>query len=579
MPIAAEHREFFVRVDGEVVPRTHQLMRVRVNLHMQRIPSAQLVYLDGAAATGAFPLSDSAIFAPGKSVEILAGALDEPTPLFHGVVVARRLKISDRASSQVTIECRHRAVRMTLNRNSACFIEATDSAVIRALCEAHGVEVEVEETTFEHPHLVQYRCTDWDFLLARAEANGLLIDASGETLAIRAPEFGGAPVCELIYGATLVELDATMDARTQHQTVQSVSWDPAQQEPFVVEADDPGLRDPGGVDPATLAAALGVELRTLHHSSLDPEEAQAWADAQWLRAQMNRITGQARCHGIGSVGLGDTVSLQGVGAWLNGPAFVTGVLHTFDTKRGWTTHIQLGGLESPLAEPSAGFSVTQAGGLLAGVNGLQIGVVLSNEDPDGEHRVLVRLPLVGEGAGGAEDGVWARVAVLDAGPERGYFFRPEIGDEVILGFLDDDPRHAVILGMLHSSNRPPHLKGTDDNHEKGYRSREGLALGFNEETRTITIATPKQNAITLSEEEEGITLADQNGNAITMHQDGIVITSASALTLKASSPIELASDADVVVKAGGAFKAEGTSGASLTSTATTVIKGGMVEIN
>ena len=71
----------------------------------------------------------------------------------------------------------------------------------------------------------------------------------------------------------------------------------------------------------------------------------------------------------------------------------------------------------------------------------------SNEDPDGEHRVRVKLPLVNN----ADDGVWARVASLDAGNDRGFFFRPEIGDEVVVGFFDDDPRRPVMLGMLHSS--------------------------------------------------------------------------------------------------------------------------------
>ena len=46
------------------------------------------------------------------------------------------------------------------------------------------------------------------------------------------------------------------------------------------------------------------------------------------------------------------------------------------------------------------------------------------------------------------------LATLDAGKERGTFFRPEIGDEVVVGFLNDDPRHPVILGMCHSSAKP-----------------------------------------------------------------------------------------------------------------------------
>ena len=69
-------------------------------------------------------------------------------------------------------------------------------------------------------------------------------------------------------------------------------------------------------------------------------------------------------------------------------------------------------------------------------------------------------------------------ASLDAGDDRGFFFRPEIGDEVVVGFLDDDPRRAVILGMLHSSAKAAPLAGSDDNHEKVYQSRSKMKLSL-----------------------------------------------------------------------------------------------------
>ena len=118
----------------------------------------------------------------------------------------------------------------------------------------------------------------------------------------------------------------------------------------------------------------------------------------------------------------------------------------FDTVQGWKTHLQFGGIAPDAGLRSACRSIAPPQ-LLAPVAGLQAGVVTDNEDPAGEFRVRVRLPLVNDG----DDGVWARVASLDAGAERGFFFRPEIGDEVLLGFLDDDPRQPVLLGMLHSS--------------------------------------------------------------------------------------------------------------------------------
>jgi uncharacterized protein involved in type VI secretion and phage assembly len=140
------------------------------------------------------------------------------------------------------------------------------------------------------------------------------------------------------------------------------------------------------------------------------------------------------------------------------------------------------------------------------VSGLQIGVVVSNEDPDGEHRVRVKMPTVNND----DEGTWARVASLDAGNKRGFFFRPEIDDEVIIGFLNDDPRHAVILGMLHSSAKPAPLDGKDDNHEKVYQSRSEMKWYLNDERKIMTFETPAGNKISLDEDGTKIHIEDQN---------------------------------------------------------------------
>jgi len=201
--------------------------------------------------------------------------------------------------------------------------------------------------------------------------------------------------------------------------------------------------------------------------------------------------------------------------------------------------------------------------------------VTSNEDPEGEDRVRVRLPLDDAEA----DGVWARVAVPDAGSDRGCFFRPEIGDEVLLGFLDDDPRRAVILGMLHSSAHPAPLKGSDDNHAKVWQTRSKMKIAVHDDTKVLSLETPAGNKVTLSEADKTVSLADQNGNTLSMTPDGIAIESAKALTLKAGTDMNLESTLAWGAKGGTDLKVEGIRSAELSSTATASLKGGMVQIN
>ena len=558
LPIPAAHREFTVKMNGQPVGREHHLAGVCVTKAVNRISAARLVYLDGSAAASDFPLSNTATFVPGAEVEILAGSGDNPVSLFKGIVVRQGIKVRDHAASQLIVECRHKAAKLAVGAKNAFFFAQTDSDIISELLGAAGVSSDIEATAVSHAQQVQFRSSDWDFLLTRAEANGKLVFTNDDRVVVRAPRLSGQPACTLLFGATILELDAEIDARSQYSAVKSLTWDPAQQALLEREAADPRIAGPGNLSTGDLAGVAGLPSFELRHAALAEDEAQAWADAQWMKSKLSKVNGRAKCEGIATVNPGDLVELAGVGQRYSGTVFITGVRQDFDTVQGWKTHLQFGSVDKWSAQERA-VSPPKAGALLPAVNGLQIGKVTSNEDPDGEHRVRVRLPLVNDQA----DGVWARVASLDAGDQRGFFFRPEIGDEVVVGFLEDDPRRAVILGMLHSSAKAAPLQGSDDNHEKEYRSRSGMRLYFNDDKKIALIETPAGNRLTLSEQDKGVKLEDQNGNSIALTPDGIKIESRKAVELKAGTELKLT----------------GQAGAELSSSSACKVQGSVVQIN
>lgn len=569
LPIAAEHREFTVKVGGQAMPREHQLVAVSVNATVNRISTAKLVYIDGAAASGQFPLSDSDLLKPGQSVEILAGPGNDPVSLFTGVVVRQGVRVRDSAASQLVVECRHAAMKLSIGERSSDYFDQSDSEIIEALLDAAGVGKDVEATTVKHKQLLQYHATDWDFLLARARANGQLVWCEGDKVVVRKPAISGATACTLQYGATLLEFEGEIDARLQHPAVKGASWDPAGQELVEVEAASPSFTPPGNLSSDDLAAVADRAL-DVRHPALSEAEAQAWVDGLALYRRLDQVSGRGKCEGIASLRPGVVVELAGLGRRFNGKALVTGARHEYSLIQGWKTHVQFGGVE--LDPPVAGSS---GNSLLPKVSGLQVGVVTSNEDPDGEHRVRVRLPLLGL----SSDGLWARVASLDAGDDRGFFFRPEIGDEVAVGFLGDDPCHPVILGMLHSSAKAAPLEGSDDNHEKMFKSRSGMRVHFDDDKIVMTLDTPAGNSIVLNEDEKSLTLADQNGNKIKLDSDGIHLESAKAVEWKAGTETKMESSTSFEIKAGTELKLEGSASAELAGGGSTKVTGAMVQIN
>ena len=573
LPIPAEHREFTVKVDGQAVERIHQLLSVTITKVADKISVARLVYLDGSASNGFFPASNSELFIPGKEIEILAGTTNDPVSLFKGIVTGQSIKVRDNAAPQLIVECKHKVIGLTIGRKNAYFFDQTDSDILTTILGNAPVTADVESTTVTHKQMVQYYSTDWDFLLTRAQANGKMVFTEGDTVSIKKPSLSGRSVCTLQFGATLLEMDAEIDSRLQYSAVKGVAWDPAQQALVEKEGADPGNLAPGNLVSSDLASVAGPDHFHLQQSSLSEDEAQSWADAKWLKSKLGQVSGRMKCEGFSNIKPGDLVTIAGIGDRFNGDVFVTGVRQSLDLVEGWKTHIQFGSSCDWLAEQNE-VSAPKAGALLPGVSGLQIGVVVSNEDPDSEHRVRVKMPLVDN----AEDGTWARVASLDAGDQRGFFFRPEVGDEVVLGFLDDDPRQAVILGMLHSSAKAAPLTGSDDNHEKMYQSRSGMKLYFNDDKKIILLETPAGKKVTLDEDAGELKMMDENENKIVLSSDGILIQSNGKIEIKAQQDIKM-EGLNVESKAQASFKAEGSASAEVKASGTLTLKGAMVQIN
>ena len=252
---------------------------------------------------------------------------------------------------------------------------------------------------------------------------------------------------------------------------------------------------------------------------------------------------------------------------------MTGIRHQYENGD-WQTNLQFGINPEWFAER---FNVQQplAGAMMPAIEGLQIGIVTKLEDdPDGENRIMVRIPVIHA----SDEGAWCRVSSLDAGKERGMFFLPEIGDEVIVGFINNDPRHGVVLGMVNSSSKPAPLTASDDNHEKGYQSRSKMKLMFNDDKKIINIETPGGHKVQIDEDAKKIHLEDMNGNKITMNEDGISIESGKEIKIKAGTDMKLESN-NMNLKGSAQTKVEGSSGAEFSSGGTTNIKGSMVNIN
>jgi len=577
IPAVQSVAEFRIKAGGTEIPRTINVLSVHVSKMVNRIAYAKIVLLDGDAATGEFPLSDGDQFTPGAEIEITAGDVENQEMIFTGIVVKQSLSIRSNRAAQLIIECKHKAVKATITRRSNCWHDMTDDAIIQEALQASGLasgDLDIEAADVSHPEMVQYNCTDWDFAISRAEVAGKIVLTNEEKIVIKAPDLSATASLSLLFGATIIELDAEMNSRIQYKAVKSKTWDMAEQAITEQDASEPSAADFGNIDGPTLSDANGQEEFILQHGgALASDEIKMWADAQLLRSRMAKIRGRVKFDGIATINAGDTLELNGLGDRFNGTAFVSGVRHDYNATEGWKTQAQFGhSVDWFINEPQV--VAPKAGGLLPGTIGLHTGVVTDNEDPEGEFRVKVKIPFISPD----DDGIWARIAQADAGKERGLFFRPEINDEVLVGFLYDDPRQPVVLGMLNSSALAAPLTPSNDNHKKGYTSREKMLMIFDDEKKEIIFETPGGNSITISDDKKGIVLKDMNDNKIEMNDSGIKITSQSAIEIKAATDFKIGA-LSVKAEADTTAEIKGNAGTKIESSAILELKGAMVKLN
>ncbi|WP_264529089.1 type VI secretion system tip protein VgrG [Flavobacterium sp. N502540] len=562
-----------ILIEGEELSKTYQVKSIVVQNEVNRIPMAQIVLTDGEASERDFKLSNEDLLIPGKKLEINAGYHNDEEAIYKGIIIKHSIKIKSGASLLI-IECKDEAVKLTIGRKSKYFYDVKDSDAFEEIIGTYGLEKDVEATNFSHKELVQYNTSDWDFIVSRAQANGKLCFVENGKITISKPDLSSASVETITFGATLLDFDAEIDARNQFAKVSSYSWDYTNQELVEIEASDPGVSLNGNLSASDLSETIELEnLELRHGGTITETELQDWADAKLLFQQLSKVRGKVKFQGIPAVKPNTIITLEGVGDRFNGSAYITGVFHEL-TEGNWTIDAQFG-LNPEWFSETYDIHTPTGSGIIPAIKGLHAGIVTQLEgDPNGEDRILVKIPIINN----EEQGIWCRVASPDAGENRGIFFRPEIEDEVIIGFVNEDPNNAIVLGMLHSSGKPAPITASDDNHQKGIVTRSEMKVMFDDEKKSIGIETPAGKKITLDEDQGVIVIEDENSNVITIDSNGIKMESAGNIEIVASGDVKI-EGTNVSLKAKAQFKAEGSAGAEMSSSAVAIVKGSIVQIN
>jgi type VI secretion system secreted protein VgrG len=234
-------------------------------------------------------------------------------------------------------------------------------------------------------------------------------------------------------------------------------------------------------------------------------------------------------------------------------------------------------------------------------------VVTDTNDPEGMGRIKVRFFWQDS----SEESPWLRIITPYAGDNKGIFFVPEIGEEVLVGFENRNAEKPFILGAhFNGKKKPDDWKGSK-NDKKAIRTRSGHTIEFNDESgkEEITIYDKDNvNTIVLSSHGKEMTVTckgdlkiEAQNIQVTAHKDYTLkvdgkinissmketeIAATGKCTVKTSQDMSLEAMSNLKAKAnasaeisGATVAAKGQATAELSSGAATTVKGAIVQIN
>lgn len=585
---------FDISINNSPLKDNFQVLSIEVERHLNKVATAKLSIMlpFGSGDNEAFDLTKDEHFYPGNPIQIAAGDENSKKVIFKGLIVQTGIRNLQGQYNEWQIQCSDESVKMSLGCRSKSYANMKDSAVISAIAGEYGLSPTVDATQITHKQLVQYQSNDWDFILERAEANGLVVYTEDNKLMAKKPLASGEATLLIDYESDTIAYDMNVDARNQLVSTNCSSWDTTKLATVKGSSQEPSLSAQGklkGKDLGQKFHPTAAEYSSL--ALMDQSELKEWANGLLLKSRLSRLQGSVTFYGNATPKLNTIVTLSGFGVHFNGDALVTGIRH--EIKKGfWKTTVFFG-LPPASYHEQRNSSAAQAGGLLPAIQGLQNAVVKKiSDDPDGLYRVQVDAPtLLGD-----TDGIWARLIQFYGTSGKGSFFYPEVGDEVLLGFINGDPRFPVILGTLYGGKNKPPYTPDQDNKIKAIVTKNDLKLEMDDKDKVITISTPGGNQIILSDKDSSILIKDKSGNKVEMNSSGIKLDSfkdivinagKGKITLSALQDISVSSSAgnvsisglNVDAKANIAFSAQGNASAELKSAASTAVKGAIVMIN
>jgi uncharacterized protein involved in type VI secretion and phage assembly len=216
----------------------------------------------------------------------------------------------------------------------------------------------------------------------------------------------------------------------------------------------------------------------------------------------------------------------------------------------------------------------------------QAGVVTDNKDPENLGRIKVKLYWQKD-----NDTPWIRITTPYSGDDKGVYFVPEIGEEVMVGFEGGNAEKPFVIGSLYHGKMKPGSLFDSRNDIKAIKTRSGHTIKLDDKdgNEKITIIDKEGDMIEFDTSKKQITITapdklNINAKEINITGDSKISMSAPEISISGKTKVDVVSDANMKLTSKifdiSSTKAtiKGTT-VDLSGDAMTNIKGGLLNLN
>ena len=592
-----------IRINGSTINKKFKICRIISRKKVNKIGRATIYIFGGDTENNNFNESDEKIFDNGNEIEIKLGYEQQNNTVFKGLIDSHGVSLNNgyqkkRSKSLLIIECVDKAIKLTNSYTTDIYEELSDSNIFKNIIQkVSGLNSSIDETQYIHPIFPKYNNNDWNFLIERSMSLGLLVFNSNNNINIKNPSFSKQSELTVSNNGSTVSFYANQSSSNQYNKIIINAIESFKNNKISKSGTEPNTsllsNTSFNKEMISLTTPDNIELNYAH--DLSNSEIEYLASSKLKLSRLKRINGKVKFKGVPSLDLDSIVTLNGFGSKFNSDVYVTEVVHELEegvilTEIGF-------GLEDNFLDS---IDTLNKENNINKISGLHIGRISEiSGDPKNELRVKVVIPELKEvkssiWEGILNKGIWAKLTHTYISEDSGFYFMPDIGTQVIVSFLANDPKQPVVLGSLNTNDKMPYKEVTDGNNFKAIVTKNKMMLEFDELKNIITLCTANGNQIIINEEEKKILIRDENNNEIKTSNTGIEIHSTSDIkihsngniNMSANNSINIEAQTETSIKGGNIkndaqikFSANGSASSEITSSGATTVKGSIVQIN